>query len=96
MRPVKENGNAEEPETLALRALGWVLCDDRRAQRLLALTGLEADDLRRRAGDPATLRAVIGFLRAHEPDLVACAVALEIAPERLAGLGRALAQGQTQ
>ena len=92
MRPAEKNGNAEDAETLALRALGWVLCDDRRAQRLLALTGLEADDLRRHAGEPATLRAVIGFLRAHEPDLIACAAALDVAPERLAHLGRELAR----
>lgn len=90
MRPVTENGNVEESETLALRALGWVLCDDRRAQRLLALTGLEAQDLRRHADEVPTLRAVISFLRAHEPDLVACAAALEVAPERLAGLDREL------
>jgi len=90
MRPLTENGNAEEAETLALRALGWVLCDDRRAQRLLALTGLEAEDLRRHAGEAATLRAVIGFLRAHEPDLVACARELNVAPERLANLEREL------
>lgn len=91
MRPVEENGNAEEAETLALRALGWVLSDDRRAERLLALTGLEADQLRMRAGESAILRAVVDFLRAHEPDLVACAVALGVRPERLAGLGREMA-----
>lgn len=90
MRPLTENGNAEEAETLALRALGWVLCDDRRAQRLLALTGLEAEDLRRHASEAATLRAVIGFLRAHEPDLVGCARELDVAPERLANLEREL------
>lgn len=90
MRPPHENGNVEEPETLALRALGWVLCDDRRAERLLALTGLDAVELRQRAGHPVILNAVIEFLRAHEPDLVACAEMLEVTPERLARLGKEL------
>ncbi len=92
MRPSPENGNAEDAETLALRALGWVLCDDRRAERLLALTGLDASELRQRAGQPVILGAVIEFLRAHEPDLIACAEALGVAPERLARLGRDLAR----
>lgn len=91
MRPSPENGNAEAAETLGLRALGWVLCDDRRAERFLALTGLDAAELRQRAGEAATLRAVIEFLRAHEPDLVACAEALGVGPERLANLARELA-----
>lgn len=92
MRPSPENGNAEDAETLALRALGWVLCDDRRADRLLALTGLDAAELRQRADQPAILSAVIDFLRAHEPDLIGCAEDLGIKPERLARLGRMLAR----
>lgn len=58
--------------TLALGALGWTLTDMARAERMLALTGLTPADLRERAGEPAVLAAVIGFLEAHEPDLVAC------------------------
>jgi hypothetical protein len=68
---------------LALGALAWTLGDDARAGRLLATTGLEADELRARAAEPALLAAAIGFLAAHEPDLVACADALGVAPERL-------------
>lgn len=90
MRLSPENGNAEDAETLALRALGWVLCDDRRAERLLALTGLDVAELRQRADQPSILVAVIEFLRAHEPDLVACAAALKVTPDRLARLSREL------
>ncbi|HLZ79870.1 MAG TPA: DUF3572 family protein, partial [Sphingomonas sp.] len=67
----------------ALSALAWTLADQPRAERLLALTGLDADTLRARAGDPALLAAVLGFLASHEPDLLACADALDIAPEAL-------------
>ena len=72
--------NQGDPETLALSALGWALADEARAQRLLALTGLTPDDLRLRLGDPALLAAVIRFLEAHEPDLLACAESLGVTP----------------
>ena len=65
---------------LALNALVWVLQEPDRADRFLALTGLQGDDIRGRINDPALLDAVIGFLEAHEPDLLACARALEVEP----------------
>lgn len=70
--------NSEDAAALALSALVWTLRDEARAQRLLALTGLTPDALRTRIGDPAVLGAVLGFLEAHEPDLVACAEALGV------------------
>ena len=72
-----------EAAALALRALGWTLSDDARAGRLLALTGLTPETLRARLGEPELLAAVLRFLEAHEPDLVACAEALALAPARL-------------
>lgn len=74
-----------DPAILALGALAWILADQPRADRLLALTGLSPDDLRARAADPGVLAAVLAFLEAHEPDLVACAEALDCKPERLVG-----------
>ena len=73
-----------DPQALALAALGWVLADDARASRLLALTGLTPDDLRGGLGDSGTLGAVLDFLAAHEPDLVAAAEALGVEPQELA------------
>jgi adenine/guanine phosphoribosyltransferase-like PRPP-binding protein len=72
-----------DAETLALQALVWTLAEPARADRLLALTGLDAQRLRRSAGDPETLAAVLGFLAAHEADLVACAEGLGVPPARL-------------
>jgi hypothetical protein len=69
--------------SLALAALVWTLGDSRRAERLLALTGLSPDDLRARANDPSVLAALLGFLESHEPDLIACAEALDRKPEHL-------------
>ncbi|MEO6225903.1 MAG: DUF3572 family protein [Sphingomicrobium sp.] len=74
---------ANDPQTLALAALAATLGDDRRAQRLLDLTGIGTEELRRRAGDPVLLAAMISFLEAHEPDLVAVAQAIGVAPADL-------------
>ena len=68
---------------LGLGALAWTLGDTARAERLLALTGLTPDELRRRAAEPAVLAAILAFLEAHEPDLVACADSLGTKPDAL-------------
>lgn len=68
--------SAQDPVALALRALGWIVSDSGRRDRLLGVTGLDAAGLRARAADPALLAATLGFLEAHEPDLLACADAL--------------------
>ena len=67
-----------------------MLGDDDRAARLLALTGLTPDVLRGGLGDPAILAAVIDFLCAHEPDLVAAADAIGVAPQDLAAAAERL------
>ena len=82
--------NRPDPEIVALAALGWVLADGGRAERLLALTGLDPEDLRARVGDRRLLAATLGFLEAHEPDLVACAAALGSSPDALVAARREL------
>ena len=74
---------AVDPQALALGALGWVLADDQRAERLLSLTGMTPEILRAGLGDPAVLSAVVDFRCAHEPDLVAAAQALGVEPAAL-------------
>lgn len=80
----------ETDEALALHALGWILTDEPRAERLLAMTGLAPAGLRASLGERATLAAVLSFLAAHEPDLVACAAALAVEPEALAAAAQRL------
>ncbi|WP_277665999.1 DUF3572 domain-containing protein [Novosphingobium lindaniclasticum] len=75
---------SQDPQALALAALGWVLADQDRAERFLSLTGLTPDVLRASLGEPATMAAVLEFLCSHEPDLLAAADALEVTPEVLA------------
>lgn len=68
-----------------------MLSDSARAERFLALTGLTPDALRAAVGEPATHRAVLDFLCAHEPDLLAAAEALGLDPAELAALRGRLA-----
>jgi hypothetical protein len=77
------DSNGEPADALALRALVWTLSEPDRATRLISLTGLDPDDLRARIGDPAVLAASLQFLEAHEPDLIACADAIDTTPEAL-------------
>jgi hypothetical protein len=79
-----------DPHALALGALGWALADQGRAERLLSLTGLSPQDLRDRIEDPSLLAAILGFLEAHEPDLIACADELGVKPETLVDARRRL------
>ena len=79
-----------DAETVALAALGWTLSDDARAGRLLALTGLSPEALRARIGEPDLLAAVLRFLEAHEPDLLACAEQLRTTPLHLVDCRRRL------
>ncbi|WP_136163126.1 DUF3572 family protein [Sphingomonas flavalba] len=82
--------NPPDPTATGLAALAWTLAEPERAARLLALTGLTPEELRRRADAPAVLAAVLAFLEAHEPDLIACAEALSAAPETLVAARAAL------
>ena len=77
------NDQPGDAEALALAALAATLTDERRAMRFLSLTGLDADELRARAGERGLLAALLAFLEAHEPDLLTVAQALGIKPEML-------------
>lgn len=82
-----------DDETTALLAAGWILSDERRADRLLGLTGLDAAALRAglRAGDGAMLAALLRFVADHEADLIACADAIGVQPASLVAAAHALA-----
>ncbi|MEN3972641.1 DUF3572 family protein [Sphingomicrobium sp. XHP0235] len=75
--------NQTDAQLLGLQALAATLADERRAERLLATTGLTPSDLRERADTPPVLAAMLSFLEAHEPDLIAVAEAISVRPERL-------------
>ena len=83
-----------DAEAMALVALATALSDERRALRFLDLTGIGTDQLRARAGEPALLAALIRFLEAHEPDLLAVAEAMGVKPEALVAARRELEEAE--
>ena len=89
---LRDKPSTPDPQALALSALGWVLGDEDRAERLLSLTGLTPDMLRGGLGDPAILGAVLDFLASHEPDLMAAADALGVEPQALVTASERLAR----
>ncbi|MFL6751927.1 MAG: DUF3572 family protein [Sphingomicrobium sp.] len=88
---LRENQN--DPVALGLAVLAATLGEERRAQRFLDLTGIGTDELRARAADPALLAALLRFLEAHEPDLLAVAEAIGAKPEDLVQARRELEEG---
>ena len=75
--------STNDAETLALSALAATLADERRARRFLDLSGIDTEDLRRRAAEPVLLAALLRFLEAHEPDLIDVADAIGVKPADL-------------
>jgi hypothetical protein len=84
------NRTPNDPYAVALGALAATLSDERRARRFLDLTGIETDELRARAADPSLLSALIGFLEAHEPDLLAVSDAIGVEPAAIVAARRSL------
>ena len=85
-----ETNDRDASAALALAALGWILADQGRAMRLLALTGLTPETLRERVGEPDLLAAVLRFLEGFEPDLLACAASIGATPAGLVAAREAL------
>jgi hypothetical protein len=81
-----------DPTAIALRALAATLGEQRLATRFLSLSGIEPPELRQRASDPDVLVALLRFLEAHEPDLVAIAQELGVKPVALVAARRELEQ----
>ena len=79
-----------DAQAIALLALATAISDERRARRFLDLTGIGTDELRARVAEPALLAALLRFLEAHEPDLIAVAQALNMKPEALVAARREL------
>ena len=85
--------NDNDPVALALAALAATISDERRAQRFIDLTGIGTDELRRRAGEPDLLAALLRFLEAHEPDLMSVSEQLGVKPADLVEARQQLEEG---
>jgi hypothetical protein len=82
-----------DAETLAIEALGFIAADPVLMPRFLAMSGIEAGDIRRAAAEPGFLAGVLSFLLAHEPSLLAFCDATGTDPAAVAIAARALPGG---
>ena len=88
--------NALEPidaESLSINALVWIASDSVMMRRFLDLTGIEADQIRVAAQEPAFLAGVLKFILAHEPTLMAFAQSADIHPSTVGKALRTLPGG---
>ena len=84
---VQGSGDAEareRAETLALQALTFIAADEDRFGRFLALTGLTADEVRRRAGEADFLSGVFDHMLGDEALLVSFAEQAGLDPSAVA------------
>lgn len=89
--PKKRSMDQDGAEALALTALSFLAADAKRLGRFLALTGLEAQDLRADAGTVTTLSAVLGHLLQDEPLLLVFSANAGIDPLDVARASEVLA-----
>lgn len=83
----------EEAEQIAIAGLSFVAGDPELLQRFLAITGIEAGDIRRAAREPGFLAGVLQFILAHEPTLESFCAESGLKPERVAAAPSALPFG---
>jgi hypothetical protein len=69
------------PEAVAVSALSWIAGHEEMLSRFLALTGIEAGQIREAAAEPGFLAGVLDFVLAHEPSLMAFCNETETDPE---------------
>lgn len=82
--------DADQAETIALTALGFLAEDAQRLGRFLALTGLGPAELKAEARSPRILAAVLDHLLKDESLLLVFAASNSIAPELIAPAHRML------
>jgi hypothetical protein len=68
---MRGHGASDSPVTLGLRALAFLAAAAEDLQRFMAVSGADAATLRDRADEPEFLRAVLDYLLANEPLLMA-------------------------
>jgi hypothetical protein len=90
------SASREAAEALAAEALGFVAADPELLSRFLAVTGIEATEIRAAARAPGFLAGVLSFIAAHEPTLLAFAAAAGRQPPDITAAIAALPGGAGQ
>tara|TARA_R110002096_G_scaffold236730_3_gene427510 strand:- start:1039 stop:1314 length:276 start_codon:yes stop_codon:yes gene_type:complete len=83
----------ENAKSLALSALAFILSEDDLRDRFLALSGMDADDMRKRIEETDFMASILEFLLSHEPDLLAYSEHSNENPEHIIVAWRALGGG---
>ncbi len=78
---------------MAVSALGFVAADAELLPRFLAISGIEAGQIRAAASEPGFLAGVLQFIAAHEPTLMKFSEATGTPPESVMRALRALPFG---
>jgi hypothetical protein len=73
----------EEAESIALQAFSFIADDEERLSRFLQITGLRTETVRTAASSPGFYAAILDYVAADEPLLVAAAKALNSKPEHI-------------
>jgi predicted pyridoxine 5'-phosphate oxidase superfamily flavin-nucleotide-binding protein len=87
---MRESFTQEAAETLALKALAWLAAMQDDIGRFLNISGIEAGELRERAGEPEFLAAVMDFLLADDKLLTGFCDAEGLDPKDIHRARRAL------
>jgi hypothetical protein len=82
---------SQDPETVAISALGFLASDAEQLDRFLGLTGLEAGEIRAAAASPGFLVAVLDYVMEDERLLLAFASETDLSPESVPAARAALA-----
>lgn len=82
------------PDAVAVAALGWIAKSPDMLGRFLALTGIEARQIREAASEPGFLAGVLDFILAHEPTLTAFCDDSGIAPAAVQKARRGLGSSE--
>ncbi|TWG99051.1 uncharacterized protein DUF3572 [Mesorhizobium sp. J18] len=85
--------NTQQAEAVAISVLGFIAGDGELLQRFLAITGIEASQIRHAASEPGFLAGVLNFVLAHEPTLLRFAEESGTDPSLVGQALRALPQG---
>lgn len=84
----------DQAETVALKALGWLVAHEELLPVFLGSSGASMDELRTRVDDPAFLGSVLEFLTMDDAWVLAFAEAAGLAPEDPLAARRALPGGE--
>lgn len=90
----KNKQTAQDADSIAIDGLLFIAGDDELLPRFLALTGIQAEQIREAAKEKGFLAGVLHFLLAHEPSLFRFCEHSGHAPESVALAAGSLSGGE--